>query len=189
MSTTTDLPADRRNSQARPLLFSLKPRYANLVFEGLKKAELRRRIASGIEGRNVFIYVSSPVKQLRGGFRVGEVWQGSLEEIWNKISACDSADRSELAGVDKRDFDTYYAGCEIAYALQITDVWEYENPADLNRLRERFPNFVVPQSWRFVKPEEHRSFQKMKRQMEGNIKTRFSQSVIIPQERHIRAAV
>ena len=181
MSTTTDLPADRRNSQARPLLFSLKPRYANLVFEGLKKAELRRRIASGIEGRNVFIYVSSPVRQLRGGFRVGEVWCGSPEEVWNKIS--------ELAGVDKRDFDAYYAGCEIAYALQITDVWEYENPADLNRLRERFPNFVVPQSWRFVKPEEHRSFQKMKRQMVRNIKTRLSEGVLISQERHIRVAV
>ena len=169
------------NKTAQPLLFSLKPRYADLIFAGRKKAELRRRIASGIEGRNVFIYVSSPVRQLRGGFRVGEVWCGSPEEVWNKIS--------ELAGVDKRDFDAYYAGCEIAYALQITDVWEYENPADLNRLRKRFPNFVVPQSWRFVKPEEHRSFQKMKRQMVRNIKTRLSGGVLISQERHIRVAV
>ena len=167
------------NTITKPLLLSLKPCYADLIFEGLKKAELRRRIASCIEGRDVFIYVSSPVRQLRGGFRVGEVWSGSPEEVWNRISACDSADRSELAGVDKRDFDAYYAGCEIAYALQITDVWEYENPADLNRLRERFPNFVVPQSWRFVKPEEHRSFQKMKRQMVRNIKTRLSEGVLI----------
>lgn len=177
MSTTTDLPADRCNLQARPLLFSLKPRYANLVFEGLKKAELRRRIASGIEGRNVFIYVSSPVRQLRGGFRVGEVWQGSPEEVWNEVS--------ELAGVDKQGFDAYYAGCEIAYALQITDVWEYENPADLNKLRKRFPNFVVPQSWRFVKPEEYRSFQKMRR-----VKKEceyFSSGVI--GERHSRVAI
>ena len=30
--------------------------------------------------------------------------------------------------VDKRGFDTYYEGPEIAYALQVTDVWEYENP-------------------------------------------------------------
>ena len=169
------------NKTTQPLLLSLKPRYADLIFAGRKKAELRRRIASGIEGRDVFIYVSSPVRQLRGGFRVGEVWQGSPEEVWNKIS--------ELAGVDKRDFDAYYAGCEIAYALQITDVWEYENPADLNRLRKRFPDFVVPQSWRFVKPEEHRSFQKMKRQMVKNIKTRFSQRVIIPQEKHSRVAI
>ena len=144
------------NAITEPLLFSLKPCYADLVFEGLKKAELRRRIASCIEGRDVFIYVSSPVRQLRGGFRVGQVWRGSPEEVWNEVS--------ELASVDKRDFDAYYAGCKIAYALQITDVWEYENPVDLNELRNQFPNFVVPQSWRFVKPEEYRSFRNMKRQ-------------------------
>ena len=186
MSTTTELPADRHNSQARPLLFSLKPYYADLVFEGLKKAELRRRIASGIEGRDVFIYVSSPVKQLRGGFRVGEVWQGSPEEIWNKISACDSADRSELAGVDKQGFDNYYEGREIAYALQIMDVWEYENPVDLSKLRNRFPNFVAPQSWRYVKPEEYQSFLNMKRQIK---ESKSSKSVLISQERHSRVAV
>ena len=145
------------NRITKPLLLSLKPCYADLIFEGLKKAELRRRIASYIEGRDVFIYVSSPVKQLRGGFRVGHVWQGSPEEVWNEVS--------ELAGVDKRGFDAYYEGREIAYALQITDVWEYENPTDLNRLRKRFPNFVAPQSWRYVRPEEYRSFQNMKRQI------------------------
>ena len=145
------------NTITKPLLLSLKPCYADLIFEGLKKAELRRRIASCIEGRDVFIYVSSPVRQLRGGFRVGQVWRGSPEEVWNKVS--------ELVGVDKRGFDTYYEGREIAYALQITDVWEYENPTDLNRLRKRFPNFVAPQSWRYVRPEEYRSFQNMKRQI------------------------
>ena len=138
----------------QPLLLSLKPRYADLIFAGRKKAELRRRIASGIEGRDVFIYVSSPVKQLRGGFRVGQVWQGSPEEVWNEVS--------KIAGVDKRGFDAYYEGREIAYALQVTDVWEYENPVDLNGLRNQFPNFSVPQSWRYVKPEEYRSFRNMK---------------------------
>ncbi len=162
----------------KPLLLSLKPRYADLIFAGRKKAELRRRIASGIEGRDVFIYVSSPVMQLRVGFRVGHVWQSSPEEVWNEVS--------ELAGVDKRGFDKYYKGCEIAYALQITDVWEYENPTDLNRLRKQFPHFVVPQSWRYVKPEEYRSFRNMKRQIK---EFESSMSVLISQERHSRVAV
>ena len=160
------------NTIAEPLLFSLKPYYADLIFDGLKKAELRRRIASDIEGRDVFIYVSSPVKQLRGGFCVGEVWHGSPEEIWNEVSG--------LAGVDRRGFDTYYEGCEIAYALQITDVWEYENPVDLSKLRNRFSNFSVPQSWRYVKPEEYQSFRNMKRQVK---ESKSSKSVLIPQEK------
>ena len=137
-----------------PLLYSLKPCYANLVFDGLKHAELRRRITPFIENRDVFIYVSSPIKQLRGGFRVEHVWCGSPEEVWNEVS--------ELASVNKQDFDTYYAGRTIAYALKISDVWEYTYPVDLTMLRKRFPHFVVPQSWRYVKPEECRSFRRMK---------------------------
>ena len=139
---------------SQPLLFSLKPNYAELIFEGLKKVELRRRIASNMENRYVFVYVSSPVKQLQGGFRVGQVWSGDPEEIWNRVS--------ELSQVTKQYFDIYYEGRNIAYALEITDVWEYENPPALNRLRERFPNFIVPQSWRVVSPEELRSFGNMK---------------------------
>ena len=146
MSTTT-----------QPLLLSLKPCHANLVFEGLKKAELRRRIASHIKNRDVFIYVSSPTMELRGGFRVGQVWHGSPEEVWKMVS--------ELARIDKRDFDAYFEGQPVAYALEITDVWEYHSPVGLNTLRDQFRNFVVPQSWRYVKPEEYRSFQKMKHQV------------------------
>ena len=138
------------NATMQPLLLSLKPCYADLVFEGLKEAELRRRITPYMENRDVFIYVSSPVRQLRGGFRVGHVWSGPPEEVWNDVS--------ELAGVDKRDFDAYYAGRTIAYALKITNVWEYKNPVGLNELRSQFPNFVVPQSWRYVRPEEHPKF-------------------------------
>ena len=67
---------------------------------------------------------------LRGGFRVGHVWRGSPDEIWSEVS--------ELASIDKRDFDAYYAGRTIAYALKITSVWEYVYPADLTTLRERF---------------------------------------------------
>lgn len=149
------------NTPMQPLLISLKPCYADLVFEGLKKAELRRRIISCTENRDVFIYVSSPVRELRGGFRVGQVWQGSPEEIWRMVS--------DLAEVTRRDFDIYFEGSAIAYALEITEVWEYENPAGLNTLRSRFPNFVVPQSWRYAKPEECRSFRNMKRKTKSTL--------------------
>lgn len=143
------------NKTSQPLLFSLKPDYADLVFKRLKEAELRRRITSCMENRDVFIYVTSPVRQLRGGFRVGRVWSGTPEEVWRHVS--------KLAGIHKRDFDAYYAGRTVAYALKITDVWEYKNPASLNTLGDRLPDFVVPQSWRYVRPEEYRLFRRMKR--------------------------
>ncbi len=139
----------------RPLIISLKPYYADMLFEGLKKVELRRRIASHISNRDVFIYVSSPVRELRGGFRVGQVWEGSPEEVWNIVA--------DLPTINRREFDAYFQGQAIAYALEVTNVWEYENPVALSLLRDLFDDFVVPQSWRYAKSEEHEAFQRMKR--------------------------
>ena len=157
------------DTTTEPLLFSLKPRYADLVFDGLKEAEFRRRITSYMENRHVFIYVTSPVRQLRGGFRIGHVWSGTPEEVWKKVS--------KLAGVRKRDFDAYYAGRTVAHALEIKDVWEYKNPVSLNALGNRFPDFVVPQSWRYVKPQEYRLFQRMKRLKKGSEQARLISAV------------
>lgn len=146
------------SKSAAPIILSLKPNYADLVFSGLKTAELRRRISTYIENRDVFVYVSSPVMELRGGFSVGQVWSGSPEEIWSTVS--------DLAGVTRRTFNAYYAGQNIAFALEIVDAWEYAAPLSLATLRKRFPDFVAPQSYRYAKPNECRSFRNLKRQVE-----------------------
>lgn len=137
----------------RPLLLSLKPCYAELVFQGLKRAELRRRIPC-VENRDVFIYVSSPARCLRGGFHVEHVWRGSPEEVWKEVEG--------IARVDRREFDAYYAGRSVAYALRISEVWEYDEPVHLEVLRRHFSDFVTPQSWRYVKPDESRYFQTLR---------------------------
>ena len=139
----------------RPLLLSLKPVYANLVFSGLKTAELRRRIAREVEGQDVFIYVSSPEQRLRGGFRVDKVWQGAPEMVWQEVK--------HLAKVDEATFESYYRGRTTAFALSIADAWECKRPLALDNLRRKFPNFVAPQSWRYLTSCERRSFSKMKR--------------------------
>lgn len=95
---------------------------------------------------------------------MGQVWAGPPEQIWDQVS--------DLAQVDKVDFDAYYADRDIAYALQITEVWEYENPVSLDALQRRFPGFVVPQSWRYVRREEYRSFQRMKRKRKERVACR-----------------
>ena len=139
----------------RPLLLSLKPHFADLVFQGLKTAELRRRIARYAVDRDVFVYVSSPVRELRGGFRVEHVWKGSPESVWEEVS--------DLAQVEKGDFDAYYGERRIAYALKIADVWLYQTPVSLENLRTKLESFVVPQSWRYVRPEEYRWLNQMRK--------------------------
>ncbi len=141
------------NTSSTPLLLSLKPHYADLVFGGEKKVELRRRSPKQMRGRDVFVYSTTPVRMLRGQFKVGKVWTGTPEEVWSSVS--------DKAGVEKPDFDAYYAGRDVAYAFEITDALEYENPLTLDALKRMFRNFVVPQSWRYVKPDEYHTFQGM----------------------------
>ena len=129
-----------------PLLFSLKPRFAELIFTGEKTVELRRRIASTMTGREVFIYVSSPARMIRGGFRVSEVWSNDPETIWNEV-AC-------RAGVAKAEYDAYYEGCGIAHALALSEVWAHEAPVEIKGVREVLPEFQPPQSWRYVREPE-----------------------------------
>ena len=142
------------STSSTPLLLSLKPRYADLVFGGRKRVELRRRSLKRMRGRDAFVYATTPVRMLRGGFRIGKVWTGTPEEIWSVVS--------DDVGVEKPEFDAYYAGRELASALEVTDVWEYEHPVELSVLKGKLRNFVVPQSWRYVKPEESEFFQFMR---------------------------
>lgn len=130
-------------------LLSLRPRYASLLFRGEKKTELRRRFVREVSGRHALVYVTSPVSQLRGGFRVESVVAGALDEVWDRVGVS--------AGIDRAQFDSYYQGSSVAYALEIVDVWEYVEPVDLSVLRSKFGRFVVPQSWRYVNPEEYHS--------------------------------
>lgn len=139
----------------RPLLLSLKPKYADLVFSGLKTAELRRWMPAEMKGRDVFIYVSSPERVLRGGFRVADVWQGTPNDVWDRVK--------DLARVDASTFNAYYEGRSTAFALSIADAWEHKYPLNLEDLRSKFKNFVVPQSWRYLTAGERRSFGQMKR--------------------------
>lgn len=139
------------NAIAQPILLSLKPVYANMVFGRSKTVELRRRIASYMKNRDVFIYVTSPVMELRGGFRVGEVWSGMPKSVWHEVG--------ERAGVKKRDFDIYFEGQSVANAFEITEIWEYKTSISLSALRHQFSTFVVPQSWRYVRDHEVRFLQ------------------------------
>lgn len=138
-----------------PILLSVKPRFADLIFNGRKGAELRRRFIQNAKDRDVFIYVTSPVRTLRGGFRVGHVWYGTPANIWNEVH--------HMARLKKREFDEYYGDRSVVYALRITDVWEYDKPMNFQTLKQQLSEFVVPQSWRYVRPEEYGFFKNAKR--------------------------
>ena len=121
---------------------SIRPRFADLICEGTKTVELRRRSPKLSLGDTVLLYVSSPVKALAASFVVGKVSEGDPETIWSEVE--------HRAGVGKPEFDTYFSGAERAVAIGVERPVALDVPIGLDTLRELWEPFTAPQSYRYL---------------------------------------
>ena len=127
------------------VLMSLRPRYADAILTGEKTVELRRRRPSFPPGTNVLIYSSSPDQRVLGSFAAGAVLEGPPADLWPAIR--------QRAGVSREEFDAYFAGCEIAYAIEVS------NP---RRLSPSQLGMRPPQSYLFLR-RSHRQHRRLLR--------------------------
>ncbi len=129
-------------------LMSIRPKYAYQIFAGRKKFELRRWIGIPIvEGAVIVVYVSGSVKALMGEFRAGRIIMGSPQRVWNEIM------RYEEHGIE-RDAWPYIAGAKKAMAIEVLEPRLYPRPVKLDELRQIFPGFSPPLSFRILRVEE-----------------------------------
>ena len=127
------------------LLLSIRPRFAELIFTGLKTVELRRMRPRIGKDDVAFVYVSSPVKALAGAFEVEEVVSDSPRSVWRQFGS--------MTGITKAEFTSYYAGRKIAYAIRIRRYWRLNAPIRLDKLRKDRHGFHPPQGYQYVSPQ------------------------------------
>ncbi len=60
------------------VLLSIKPKYAELIFDGSKKFEFRRTIFKNIQVKTVVVYASSPVQRVIGEFQIEEILNSDI---------------------------------------------------------------------------------------------------------------
>lgn len=129
------------------VLFSIRPRHADNIFRGKKTVELRRVRPKKLEnGSLVVLYVSAPQQALSGAFRVAEVIQKPLPELWELVK--------NKASISKEEYDDYFEGLHEGVAIFISHVWYLRNPIKLRELRERMADFSPPQSFRYARMQE-----------------------------------
>ena len=128
------------------LLISIRPKYADQIFNGQKKVELRRVKPRVSSGDTVLVYVTSPTKALLGAFEVDKVVESSPNRLWSKVA--------NIAGISKEEFIDYYEGTEKAYGIFIKKSWHLETPLALSNLKTKWENFHPPQSYRYVSLKE-----------------------------------
>ncbi len=120
------------------ILMSLKPVYSDLILDGLKKYEFRRRIFSKSEG-NVLMYATKPIGKVVGYFNFDRVLKGIPQEIWEKCQYS--------AGVTKVEFFRYFANTEVAYAIKINEVFKFQKPLDINEISK---GSRAPRSFNYI---------------------------------------
>jgi predicted transcriptional regulator len=129
------------------ILLSIRPEYANKIFEHTKTVELRRVCPKHLEqGDWVLIYASSPVQALVGAFKVDKIVKKPLKDLWKMVR--------KQAGATRQEFDAYYDGVSVGVAIffKVQDVQQLEEPITLDILKQHC--FHPPQSFRYATASE-----------------------------------
>ena len=129
------------------LLLSIRPPFADAIFAGSKRVELRRTRPKVRPGDLVLVYVTSPHQELRGVLRVVRVEEAEPAEFWPQVR--------EDAGIGKEHFDAYFAGASNAFGIHFDAVHPFSQPVTAGELREGgWPHFQAPQSYRYLRTDE-----------------------------------
>lgn len=120
------------------VLMSIKPKYANKIFDGTKLYEYRRKIWSRTDVNKIFVYASSPIRLVIGQVEIDTIEQTCPRDIWSNTHW--------FGGIIEKDFYEYFKNCERGYAIRI------KNPVALNTpvAPKKMLGVSAPQSWCYV---------------------------------------
>lgn len=127
------------------LLLSVKPQYANLIVDGLKTIELRRKFSLDVPfGTRCFIYSSSPVQMVIGECKIKKIKKQKLEELWR--------DCAVRAMISWADFNKYFERLEEGCSVELFGYTKYKTPLKLQEVSYAISR--PPQSYRYLPQDE-----------------------------------
>lgn len=126
-------------------VISLKPEFAQAIYEGKKNWEFRLK-APPI-GKWILIYESAPVSAITGQLIFCEEIKGLPLNVWD-LMRLNKNYSSNLPGISKRQFDKYTESHHFVSALRVFRAEPFERKITLQK---------PPQNWgtfRFVRTED-----------------------------------
>lgn len=119
------------------VVLSIKPEFANKIFDGTKKFEFRKAIFKNDKIKTVIVYSSSPVQQVIGEFEIERIINHDIDTLWGLTQ--------EEAGITEDHFYKYFGDRLEGFAIQIKKVKKYKTPKCLRTDFNLFP----PQSFAY----------------------------------------
>jgi predicted transcriptional regulator len=125
----------------RAMLLSVRPRFAESILAGAKRAEIRRLRPAARPGTPVIIYATRPLGAVVGTAYIDSVCHGAPPILWEEY-------HSQM-GVTQQEFERYLHGLSMAYLLILSDVHRLTCPLTLEDMRETAA-FQPPRSYRYL---------------------------------------
>jgi predicted transcriptional regulator len=126
---------------SRALVVSIKPEFAEKIFNGTKTIELRKSVPKVSPGDMVVVYCTNPVKAVLGVCQVKEVLKLEPSLMWKK--------HSRKLGIDQKRYNEYFENSDIAVGIKLTSISKLEKILSLNDIKQFFPFFQPPQTFRY----------------------------------------
>lgn len=119
------------------VVLSIKPEFANKIFDGTKKFEFRKAIFKNEKIKTVIVYSSSPVQQVIGEFEIERIINHDIDTLWGLTH--------QESGITEDYFYKYFADRLEGFAIQIKKTKKYRKPKCLWTDFNLFP----PQSFAY----------------------------------------
>jgi predicted transcriptional regulator len=123
------------------VILSIKPQFAEKIFEGTKKFEFRRSIFKNQDVKKVVVYASAPISKIIGEFDIEDILHDDLGTLWEETM--------EFSGISEEYYFSYFEGKNLGFALKIKSIKKYDNHYCI---KETF-GISPPQSFAYIKEE------------------------------------
>ena len=100
------------------VILSIKPEFANKIFNGTKKFEFRRTLFKNKEVKKIIVYASAPISKVIGEFEIDRIFHEELELLWNQTS--------KFSGITEGYYMQYFNGKENGYAIEVKNPKKYK---------------------------------------------------------------
>lgn len=120
------------------VLLSIKPEFAEKIFNGTKKYEFRKSIFKNRDVDTVVVYASSPWQYVIGEFKIETILNDNVDSIWEQTH--------EFSGISEDYYRMYFAHKAKAFAIKIGRVTRYKRHRRLSDYNMEF----APQSYVYL---------------------------------------
>jgi predicted transcriptional regulator len=120
------------------VLLSIKPEFADKIFDGSKQYEFRRLLFKNRNIKTIVVYASSPVQKVIGEFQIDTILKQDIYTLWQNTCTA--------SGITEDYFFRYFRDKTDGFAIKIKKPRRYKTP---KCIRKHF-NASPPQSFLYI---------------------------------------